>query len=777
VADLEGKEFAGLEVLSRLGEGGMGTVYKARQPMLRRFVALKVISPRVAQDPAYIARFEHEAVAAAQLNHPNIVQVYNAGAREGLHYLVEEFVDGETLQHRLDRKGQMNPQEVAAVCVCMAEALDYAWREAQLIHRDIKPGNVLLSNRGAVKIVDLGLAKQVGGEGGASLTQSGMTVGTPYYCSPEQAQGLRDIDFRADIYSLGCTMYHMLSGKKPYEGDPHQTPLSIMIKHVTQPPPAILDVFPECPPPIVPVLDKMLAKKPASRYQSYEELLEDLRKLHAELGQFKEIAPSSASLPTRAMSVEEVRKATSATQPSVEKLMEWTPPAKPPPSPPVPITQAPAPAAPAEQTVPATQQPTQQLPDQPVPAQPPSQERAAIQPTAQELSEWDIPAQRPPEKPFFASLPPVAIYSTIAGAVALALIAALVIWAPWNTPTTSSTTEEQKTEEKKTTAPAQPDEPSSPQKAAVTPATPSATTSTPAPPVVVQASPGKPYTTSIGTELLYVAEGEFQMGSGPEERVWAAANGASANFVKSEGSQPRKVAIRRGFWVGRTEVTIGQWKQFAAATNLPTDGEKKGESYTYDPSTKSWSTVKGACWKNPNFGFPMKDSHPVSCISWNDAMAFCEWLQKRELAEGRLPSGAKIRLPTEAEWEYACRGGKQGTKFWWGDTKEDGDGRLNWKWKPDAVQFVTEVDHFGPQGRNGFGLADMLGNVWEWCQDGFDPSGAHAELFTGDETQRVLRGGSLNVGPGFVRCAFRCGRTATDSDGDIGFRIVCVMDQ
>jgi formylglycine-generating enzyme required for sulfatase activity len=243
--------------------------------------------------------------------------------------------------------------------------------------------------------------------------------------------------------------------------------------------------------------------------------------------------------------------------------------------------------------------------------------------------------------------------------------------------------------------------------------------------------------------------------------------------LKFEGEKPRKTAIERSFWLGRTEVTVGQWKQFASATNYQTDGEKKGESFTYDPATKSWGTVKGANWRKPNSAATLSDNHPVSCISWNDAAAFCEWLNKCEQAAGRLPPGYKICLPTEAEWEYACRGGRQGTRFWWGDAKEEGEGRLNWSVAANQGGLLVEVDHYGARGRNAYGLSDMLGNVWEWCHDGFDPDGAHAKAYTGDIGQRVMRGGSVNAGPGYARCAYRCGRATDNSDGDVGFRVAC----
>ena len=189
MAELTGKIFAGYEVISKLGQGGMGAVYKARQPVLDRVVALKVIATQVAQDPSFIARFQHEAKSAARLNHSNIVQVYAAGEDSGTHFMVTEFVEGESLHNRLAREGRMDPQEALATCVFVAEGLKHAWDEARIIHRDIKPDNIFLSVKGVVKVGDLGLAKSVGQEAGAALTQSGITVGTPFYCSPESGEG------------------------------------------------------------------------------------------------------------------------------------------------------------------------------------------------------------------------------------------------------------------------------------------------------------------------------------------------------------------------------------------------------------------------------------------------------------------------------------------------------------------------------------------------------------------------------------------------------------
>jgi formylglycine-generating enzyme required for sulfatase activity len=287
-----------------------------------------------------------------------------------------------------------------------------------------------------------------------------------------------------------------------------------------------------------------------------------------------------------------------------------------------------------------------------------------------------------------------------------------------------------------------------------------------------KAQPGQPYVTTTGMELLYIPPGEFLMGSTPEERAWAVRNGCTEDYVKREGDAPRKTAVKQGFWLGKTEVTVGQWKLFVAATGYVTDGEKKGHS-DYSPKgagQKWWGPVDGASWKDPNFGFKLKDNYAVCCISWNDAMAFCAWLNEREQKSGRLPPGYKVRLPTEAEWEYACRAGKQ-TKFWWGETVEGGENRLNWRGNGDGFEFVSPVDHYGSRGRNKFGLADMLGNVYEWCLDEFEEKQAHEEPFKGNPGARVLRGGSFNINPGDARCAHRRRNTPSHSNSNYGFRV------
>ena len=281
----------------------------------------------------------------------------------------------------------------------------------------------------------------------------------------------------------------------------------------------------------------------------------------------------------------------------------------------------------------------------------------------------------------------------------------------------------------------------------------------------------KTMTTSTGVELVWIPPGDFMMGSPTQEQAWAMSNGVSEAALKREGS-PRKTTIKQGFWMGRTDVTVAQWKQFVSATTYVTDAEKNGQSMALQWPAKSWGLVKGANWKDPKFDFRSKDHDPVCCVSWNDAVAYCKWLTDSESTRNKLPRGLIYRLPTEAEWEYACRAGTQ-TMFWWGDKPQGGDRRINWSGKEDGFEFISPADYFKAHGRNKFGLADMLGNVRQWCLDGFDENGAHEECWTGDQRSHPLRGGAFNCKPATARCSFRDAYGRGDSFSHSGFRVCC----
>ena len=265
-----GQPFAGYEIIAELGRGGMGAVYQARQISLQRPVALKILPPHMAGDAGYLARFQAEAVAAASLNHPNIVQVFAAGESEGIEYIAMELVEGETIQHRLRRCGRLPLTEALDVAYHVASALDYAWQSAQLIHRDVKPDNIFLAQNGAVKLGDFGLAKFLR-EGASSVTLTGHVMGSPHFISPEQARGLRDVDFRADLYSLGCTLHCLMTGRTVFEGPDF---VSIVLKHVNEAPAPITTLLPDCPASISRLLTRLLEKEREKRPQSYAEVLE-----------------------------------------------------------------------------------------------------------------------------------------------------------------------------------------------------------------------------------------------------------------------------------------------------------------------------------------------------------------------------------------------------------------------------------------------------------------------------------------------------------------------
>ncbi|MDR3403356.1 MAG: protein kinase [Chthoniobacter sp.] len=285
---LKGQTLGEFEILEALGHGGMGAVYKARQLSLKRLVALKTLQPAVADDAAYIARFQQEAIAAAALNHPNLVQVYSAGESDGLHWFSMEYVEGESARARLKREGRIEPREAITIAICVATALQYGWRKASLIHRDIKPDNIFLSRDGEVKLGDLGLAKS--GAETKGLTATGHSMGTPYYISPEQARDSKSVDFRADIYSLGCTLFHLVSGVPPFDGT---SAAAIMLKHITEPTPSLPAIWPQCPPRLGEVVGKMMQKEADARQQDYETLITDLRRAYA-----MPAAPPSPAAPT-----------------------------------------------------------------------------------------------------------------------------------------------------------------------------------------------------------------------------------------------------------------------------------------------------------------------------------------------------------------------------------------------------------------------------------------------------------------------------------------------
>lgn len=268
--------FAGYEIIAEIGETPMGTVFKARDPLMDRTVALIIISPELSADAEYVSRFHSETIAVARLSHPHIVQLHTSGESEGACFVVTELVDGETLLQGIQNSGTLPLTDAVAICVSTAYALEYAWKKTQLIHGDINPANIWLTNDGRAKLSGLGLPKSIGGVAAGSVALNPLN-----YVSPELAKGDAGVDFRTDIYSLGCTLFHMVAGRPPFEASDDAT---LLHKHINEPP-ALLKAVPNCPAPLNALINKMLAKLPGIRHGSYEELSADLVRVHTLLQQ------------------------------------------------------------------------------------------------------------------------------------------------------------------------------------------------------------------------------------------------------------------------------------------------------------------------------------------------------------------------------------------------------------------------------------------------------------------------------------------------------------
>ena len=268
------------EVGDTLGYGGMAEVHHGRDVRLGREVAIKVLRADLARDPSFQARFKREAQAAASLNHPSIVSVYDTGEDLGgstgfganghTPYIVMEFVDGQTLRDVLKNEGRLHPQRAMEIAADICAALDFSHR-AGIVHRDIKPGNVMVTRSGAIKVMDFGIARAVA-DNAATVTATAAVIGTAQYLSPEQARG-EPVDARSDVYSMGCLLYELLTGHPPFTGD---SPVAVAYQHVreTATPPSATnrDVSPE----LDAIVMKALAKNPINRYQSAGEMRTDL---------------------------------------------------------------------------------------------------------------------------------------------------------------------------------------------------------------------------------------------------------------------------------------------------------------------------------------------------------------------------------------------------------------------------------------------------------------------------------------------------------------------
>jgi serine/threonine-protein kinase len=298
--DLTGCVLGGYRILRKLGQGGMATVYKAHEESLNRVVALKVIGHHLSDQPEFIERFRREAQAAAQLSHPNIIQIHAIGEDDGVHFFSMEYVKGESLGRLIERNGFLTAERAVPIVTQVAQALAAA-HEARIVHRDIKPANIILDLAGRVKVADFGIAQMLTG---SRLTQSGAVVGTPEYVSPEQCRG-ETLDGRSDIYALGVTCFQMVTGRPPFDAD---SAAALVLQIVEGQAPAIDALNPTVPAAVREIVAKMMDADRERRFQTAEDVLDALEALEVR---------SIAETPRTPLSTVPARGQASPDQPSV----------------------------------------------------------------------------------------------------------------------------------------------------------------------------------------------------------------------------------------------------------------------------------------------------------------------------------------------------------------------------------------------------------------------------------------------------------------------------
>ncbi len=722
MADLTGQRLGQYLILERISKGATSTVYKAHQEKLERYVAVKVLSPHFIDEEGFLERFKQEARAVAQLDHPNILPVYDFDQVGDVVYIVMKYVDTGTLK---DLMGTPMDLRVAVdICTQVGLALGYAHRQG-VVHRDVKPGNILLGEGNWALLTDFGLAKIRVGD--RKLTKSGIGMGTPDYMSPEQAQGL-PVDGRADLYSLGCMLHEMLTGRVPFEAD---SGMAVVVKHITEPPRPPREFNPQLPLAVEQAIMRTLEKDSARRYQSAEAMVADLARAVGRTDQLvlPDHLPTPASaarpVPARAAATVAETRPVAVVQARLTSTRVWL------------REKRPALAVATRQVgewlaaqlwrigrglrrlagvVAARSRRAFESVRASVSAQRAGRQ-AATSAGKSKRSRKTAPA---PLAGTFADRLRLAISSAGAGGgrrylgIAGAAIALLVLLMLALRPAGDTSAQ------------------STPAEGAV--ASPAKTLVAPTETVSPKPTGAQPTPESTSTPLPEAPSGMVAVTGGTFKM------GATGGAFDADETPPHWVTVNP-FYIDVVEVTVAQYARFVGGSGYVTNAEKKGDATT---------------WRSANS--PDRQRFPVNRVSWNDADIFCRWYGKR--------------LPTEAEWELAAKGFTTNV-YSWGNTFSVDRANTFERGVGQPIAIAT-LANAGP-----FGAYDMVGNVWEWVADWYGgnyyaTSPADSPTGPASGLERVIRGGSFKSTGDRATTTIRRKASQDGWSDDVGFR--CVKD-
>jgi formylglycine-generating enzyme required for sulfatase activity/serine/threonine protein kinase len=708
-------------ILKKLGAGGMGTVYLAEDGEIRRRVALKVPHFDADDGPEVIQRFRREAQVAGAIDHPHICPIYDVGEDHGSPFLVMPYIEGTPLANRIDPERPWPVPQAVSLVRQMALAIEVMHQKG-IIHRDLKPANVMIRTSGEPVLMDFGLARA----SSQRLTHTGQAMGTPAYMSPEQVLGdPAGMGPATDVYSLGVILYQLLTGVLPFEGP--MVAVYGQILHGTPLPPSKRRS--ELPAALDALCLKALAKKATERYASMTAFAQRLQ-------EYMDQSLLTATRPTKEPQSTPLLAEPSRTRVgcpycgAILKLpagsSDWKVRC--------PKCQKALGVASALRPLDVPSQPTSAA--SPLPATPP--------PTGSQTGPMHISWTPGDWRQPLAHRRGLFLGALAVGLLVFCLFSAGVWLGLYGSrpPNTSSSPNQANADTTKGEPRPVPtnkdrgqagdiDQSKGKDQGKAKDIDHGKEKEQPPQTKPIEILP-RELTNSIGMKLILIPHGKFKMGS-PKGEV-----GPFADEMPQH-----EVEISTSFYLGVYPVTVGQLRQFVQETNYKTDAETDGI---------------GSTWRD--VGWEQSDEHPVVYVAWKDAVQFCQWLGQKEQKT--------YELPTEAEWEYACRAGTETVYFFGNDVEK----LTEYAWF--SGNSGGKAHAVGQKKANPWGLFDMHGNVWQWCADGKrwyeeryikDPRGA-------SNNRPVLRGGSWGYDPGYCRAAFRNSVEPGYRSNVIGFRVV-----